>query len=605
MHHGYARPVRCPPRVPAPQAGDPGTHPRGRRAAVRGGDRRRGGRVPYPGPGSPAAPGVRGPRGAVPEAWRAGPAGLRRRDRGRDRRAPAGRGTRRAARLGPAGDPGRDAGTAAGRDALRPGQRRRRRAHGGRPRLPRDRGRRRRQRHSQRAVPAAARPPDTHRHFRDAGRAGTDRPGGHRPHPAAGGLARRRSGALGHAGGRAHPHHRHAPAARPMKAGPMKRGLFIWAVAVFAYMVAVFHRTSLSVAGVTAAHRFGINASVLGLLSVAQIAMYAAMQVPVGVLLDRFGSRRLLLTGTSLMAVGQLGFAFTGDVPLAIAARLLIGFGDAMMFISVLRLIAQWLPPRRNPVFVQLTGVLGQSGALLSAGPVVLLLRDAGWTATYLSAAALGLAAFGLIALAVRDRPAGAPAPSAPALAPRAAVRAAWAEPGTRLGLWTHFVTQFSGFTFGLLWGYPFLVEGEGLAPATAALLLSTLNVIMLVGGPVVGHLCGRLPYRRSVLVLGIAGASAAAWTAVLLWPGRAPLWLLVALVVVLAVNGPGAMIGFDYARTFNPARRLGSASGIVNIGGFLASIGVVPRVRRGVDLPPPAAPATPPPSPFRAWRAP
>jgi MFS family permease len=349
--------------------------------------------------------------------------------------------------------------------------------------------------------------------------------------------------------------------------------LVIWGVGVLAYMVAVFHRTSLSVAGVTATQRFGISASVLGLLSVAQIAMYAAMQIPVGVLLDRFGSRRLLLTGTALMAAGQLGFAFTSDVGLAIGARLLIGFGDAMMFISVLRLIAQWLPPRRNPVFVQFTGVLGQSGALASAVPVVLLLRDAGWTVTYLSAAALGLAAFGLVALAVRDRPAGVPVASTPALAPRAAVRAAWAEPGTRLGVWTHFVTQFSGFTFGLLWGYPFLVEGEGLAPATAALLLSTLNVVMLVGGPVVGHLCGRLPYRRSVLVLAIAGASALAWTAVLLWPGRAPLWLLVLLVTVLAVNGPGSMIGFDYARTFNPARRLGSASGIVNVGGFIASI--------------------------------
>ena len=257
-----------------------------------------------------------------------------------------------------------------------------------------------------------------------------------------------------------------------------RRGLVIWGAAVFAYMVGVFHRTSLAVAGVTAAHRFGINASVLGLLSVAQIAMYAAMQVPVGVLLDRFGSRRLLLTGTALMAAGQLGFAFTSEVPLAIAARLLIGFGDAMMFISVLRLIAQWLPARRNPVFVQLTGVLGQSGALISAVPVVLLLRDAGWTVTYLSAAALGLAALGLIVLAIRDRPAGAPAPAAP---PRAAVRAAWAEPGTRLGLWTHFVTQFSGFTFGLLWGYPFLVEGEGLAPATEPTLRARENLVQVL----------------------------------------------------------------------------------------------------------------------------
>jgi MFS family permease len=378
-----------------------------------------------------------------------------------------------------------------------------------------------------------------------------------------------------------------------------KRALLVWGVGVFVYLVAVFQRTSLAVAGVTAEHRFGINASVLGLFSVAQLVMYAGMQVPVGILLDRFGSRRLLLTGSALMAAGQLGFALASEVWLAIAVRLLIGVGDAMMFISVLRLVAQWLPPRRNPIFVQLTGVLGQLGALASAVPVVLLLHDVGWTVTYLAAAVLGLAAVGLVALAVRDHPPGK-APPAPALAYRAAVRTAWSEPGTRLGMWAHFVTQFSGFTFGLLWGYPFLVEGEGLSPATAALLLSMLVLVLLVGGPVVGHLCGRLPYRRSVLVLAIAGMSALVWAVVLLWPGRAPLGLLVLLVTVLAINGPGSMIGFDYARTFNPAGRLGSASGIVNVGGFAASILLIIGIGAVLDLLTPAGAAHHPLSAFR-----
>jgi sugar phosphate permease len=352
-----------------------------------------------------------------------------------------------------------------------------------------------------------------------------------------------------------------------------RRALLVWGTGVLVYVVAVFHRTSLAVAGVAAAHRFGIGAAVLALFSVVQLAVYAGLQIPVGVLLDRFGSRRLLLTGATLMAGGQFAFAMVSDVRLAIAARVLIGVGDAMTFISVLRVVALWFPPRRNPVFVQLTGVLGQLGSVVSAIPMVVLLRDAGWTATYLGAAGLGLAAAGLVAVALRDNPSDAGVRPAPGSRAVAAVRGAWAAPGTRLGLWTHFVTQFSGFVFGLLWGYPFLVDGEGLAPATAALLLSLLNVVVVAGGPLVGHLCGRWPYHRWVLVAAIAGASAAVWTAVLLWPGRAPLWLLVVLVVVLAVNGPGSMIGFDYARTANPAHRLGSATGIVNVGGYTASI--------------------------------
>jgi hypothetical protein len=87
------------------------------------------------------------------------------------------------------------------------------------------------------------------------------------------------------------------------------------------------------------------------------------------------------------------------------------------------------------------------------------------------------------------------------------------------------------------------------------------------------------------VLVFTILAATATVWTVVLLWPGRAPLPLLVVLVVVLGTNGPGSMIGFDYARTENPAERLGSASGVVNVGGFVASLLTILAVGAVLDL--------------------
>jgi MFS family permease len=155
----------------------------------------------------------------------------------------------------------------------------------------------------------------------------------------------------------------------------------------------------------------------------------------------------------------------------------------------------------------------------------------------------------------------------------RRALADTWRESGTRIGLYTHFVTQFSGCVFALLWGYPFLTEGEGLSAGTAAGLLTLLVVVGMGVGPLCGRLCGRWPLRRSVIVFAILAATVLAWTAVLLWPGRAPLPLLVLLVVVLATNGPGSMIAFDFARTFNPRERLGSASGVVNVGGFVASL--------------------------------
>jgi MFS family permease len=108
--------------------------------------------------------------------------------------------------------------------------------------------------------------------------------------------------------------------------------------------------------------------------------------------------------------------------------------------------------------------------------------------------------------------------------------------------------------------------------------------------GPLLGRLCARWPLRRSVLVFAILAATAAVWTLVLLWPGRAPLPVLVLLVVVLGTNGPGSMIGFDYARTWNPSERQGSASGVVNVGGFVASLLTILAIGAVLDVLTPGA---------------
>ena len=352
------------------------------------------------------------------------------------------------------------------------------------------------------------------------------------------------------------------------------RAYAVWAVGLIAYSVAIFHRASLGVAGVEAQERFSAGASAISLFLVLQLAVYAGLQVPVGVALDRFGSRRMIAAGAVTMAAGQLVLALATDVPTAVAARVLVGAGDAMTFISVLRLVPLWFPGRVVPVVTQLTGILGQVGQIVAAYPLVALLHSAGWTPTFVGAAAVGVLMAVLVVVALADAPPGTVlAPPAGMAEVRANLVATWREPGTRIGLFTHLVTQFSGTVFALLWGYPFLTTGQGLSAGLAATLLSLLVVVGMAFGPLLGRLVARWPLRRSVLVFGILGITAATWTVVLLWPGRAPLWLLVVLVLVLGTNGPGSMIGFDYARTENPVERSGSASGVVNVGGFVASL--------------------------------
>jgi MFS family permease len=184
---------------------------------------------------------------------------------------------------------------------------------------------------------------------------------------------------------------------------------------------------------------------------------------------------------------------------------------------------------------------------------------------------AVGIASFAV----VRNRPPGAPA-APPAPSPRQVIDglvSSWREPGTRLGFWTHMGTQFSGTVFALLWGVPYLVAGQGMTPAAASGMLTLLVVAGIVAGPLFGEFTARHPLRRSWLVLAVIGTTAAVWTVVLLTPPPAPRWLLGLLVVVLALGGPASMVGFDYARTFNPGHRQGTAVGIVNVGGFTASL--------------------------------
>ena len=365
------------------------------------------------------------------------------------------------------------------------------------------------------------------------------------------------------------------------------RAWLVWGIAVGAYVVAVLQRTSLGVSGLEAASRFEISAGLLGTFAVVQLLVYAAMQVPVGAMVDRIGPRAMVISGSLLMAVGQIALAFAHSFPTAILARVLVGAGDAMTFISVLRLVNSWFPPRQVPVLTQVTGLVGQTGQLLSVIPLVAILHSAGWTPAFLSAASLGILAAVLTAVVVRDSPDGrASDEESPTWAQiRHDLVSAWQHPGTRLGLWTHFTTQFSGTTFVMLWGYPFLISGEGLTRQSASALVTVMVLSGMAAGPVIGVLVSRHPLRRSWLVLGIVAAAATAWTVVLAFPTPAPGWLLLVLVVVLSICGPGSMIGFDYARTFNPPNRFGTATGIVNVGGFVASLVTILLIGLVLDL--------------------
>lgn len=384
------------------------------------------------------------------------------------------------------------------------------------------------------------------------------------------------------------------------------RAWLIWSVGVAAYILAITNRTSLAAVGVDAAERFQADAATLSMFAVVQLAMYGGMQIPVGVLLDRYGARPIMTIGMVLMAAGQLTMALSPSVGIAILARVLLGAGDAAIFPGVLRLIALWFPAQRAPVMVQLTGIVGQSGQLVALIPLAALLHATTWTVAFGSIAGLGLLFAVLVVVLIRNRPpqlsadltvntdTGAVRVVTSSIDTGIGIRAAWAHPGTRLAFWSHFTTPFAGTAFILLWGMPFLTAGQGLSTAAAAAVISTYVVVGMVVGPVMGDLSRRIPHLRSrVLVLPAIVVQFLAWSVVIVWPGAAPLWMLYALAVALAMGGPASMIAFDHARTFNPAHRLSTATGVTNAGGFLAALIAILAIGLALDLQGAGTPAT------------
>lgn len=339
--------------------------------------------------------------------------------------------------------------------------------------------------------------------------------------------------------------------------------LRIWLTALAVYIMAIAGRTSFGIASPVALDRFDISAAELSLFTVIQLGVYAAAQVPVGLLLDRLGSRRILTAGALILAAGQAWLALAGSYPSALGARVLIGLGDATAFIAVLRLIPQWFAPRQAPMFTQLTGILGQLGQVVSSLPFAFALAKAGWTAAFTALALAGAGMALLAALLVRDKEVATQS---------VGISEAFRHPGTWLGFWTHFLLGFPMNVFLLLWGVPMMIA-NGMSEATASALLIVGSIAGIGAGPVLAVLIARHPLRRSWLVLGILALVVAAWSYLLLLPRPIAPVEFAGLLVVLAVCGAGSAIGFDYARTSVPLSRLGSANGIVNQGGFIASL--------------------------------
>ncbi|TNC20678.1 MFS transporter [Amycolatopsis alkalitolerans] len=347
----------------------------------------------------------------------------------------------------------------------------------------------------------------------------------------------------------------------------------MWGLGALCYLTALFHRMSLSVAGLTAQQRFSVDATGLAVFSVVQLVLYALLQVPVGVAADRFGPRRLLLTGMALMAAGSTIFAVATAYPLAITGRALIGAGDAFLFVNVLRLAHNWFPGRRYALVAALTGMVGGVGQLIATAPLAALLTGFGWTTAFLAAGVVTAELLAIVAVLLRESPSGSVAPVVTGEPLRESLRQAWRNRGTRHAMWTHFTLMGTFVSFTAVLGQPYLVSAQGRTPGSASALLSVVVIGFVLVSAIAGQVGSRRPELRARLVAVSASVSAVCWIMLVAVPGPLPRVVLAPVLFLMGAAGGVSMLAFDLARTSNHGHRAGIASGVANMGGFCFAV--------------------------------
>lgn len=343
-------------------------------------------------------------------------------------------------------------------------------------------------------------------------------------------------------------------------------------------MAAITSRTSFGVAGVEAIDRFQVDATRIAVFTSVQVGVYAFAQIPMGILIDKFGPRKLLAIGALVMGIGQLILGFTDSYSIAIIARVFIGAGDASIFLSVMRILPFWFPLKHTPIFTQLTTCLGQLGQFFSAVPFMALLGAQGWTVAFVSLGSV-VALIAIAALvAVRDTPDPQPKPAEstqdadkPSL--RASLKLIVRNPITWQGFFIHYVLMVWQTVFSMMWGVPLMTLGMGLSATTAGLVLSINTLCMVVSAPIIGIISARLGYRRDVVAIALSFVQAGAWLLFLASDAPRGLMAIILVNIVMGLTTAASGYGFDTIRERLDRKILAAGTGLANMGGFLSSM--------------------------------
>ncbi|WP_156413024.1 MFS transporter [Legionella rubrilucens] len=344
-------------------------------------------------------------------------------------------------------------------------------------------------------------------------------------------------------------------------------------------------RISPSVMEPALREHFNLSATGFGLLSAFYYYAYVPLQIPVGVLLDRYGPRLLLTLACMVCVIGTFIFCGTQLFWVAAIGRFLVGFGSAFAFVGVLKLATIWLPEDKLAMVSGMASALGTIGAMLGDNLLGYMVIKLGWRETVNYTAIFGIGLIFVLWYGIRDRHRNQR---------QSGTVENFRQSMTDLGIiarnkqiWINgmygCLVYLPATVFAELWGIPYLKNAHGLSLEAADLANSLLFLGFTIGAPLFGLLSDKLKRRKLPMVIGAVGA-AIVMMMVLYMPGLTEIGIDV-LMFVLGLLYSAQCIVFAVGRELSPNEATGTAIAMTNMIVMLGAMFLQPLVGRLLDF--------------------
>ena len=366
---------------------------------------------------------------------------------------------------------------------------------------------------------------------------------------------------------------------------PTRRRWLAWGALALVFLLVNIHRLSTAVLSEQLTADFSITAAQLGTLHASFFIIYAFIQIPTGVLADRYGPRYVGSIGAFVLSLGAIGFTLSGGYLAAALSRAVIGFGSGVIFISILRFCASWYRVDEFATMVGLTSGIAGVGAIFATTPLAIAVDWFGWRPTVFGLALVGFVSGGAVFALARQSPAAAGLEPIENVPEQASVTLAETggylrELAGDLDQWLLSIAFFVGMgtilTVVGLWGVPYLVAVYGLDVTTASYFTLLGSIGILVGGPGVGWISDRIGQRLLPMMIGF-GVFALVLTVIPIL-GSPPLAVIAVLYFVIGSCIGVTVLALPVIKERYPAEASGVATAVVNGAGFFGAT-VLPTV--------------------------